>query len=102
MESALYLLWKINTRNLVKNEVLISKNYNIPPSEIERKVFYEYEWILEEIKEIQTIEQEESEKQNSSYSKMTKPNMGSMMNSAKASMPNMGSFSMPKVSMPKF
>ena len=60
MESALYSIWQVDVRNLVKNKLFICKEYHIQPSEIDRMVYFEYEYILEDIKK----EQKEAEKRN--------------------------------------
>jgi hypothetical protein len=98
MASALYSILQVDVRNLVKNKLFICKEYHIQPSEIDRMVYFEYEWILEEInKEAKEAEKrrKEDEKQYGSVGKM--PNYNSMMNNVGRSMPKMPSFSMPKI-----
>lgn len=53
MESHLYLLWQVDIRNSVKNDLFIVKEYHIQPSEILRMPYYQYEWILDDIREEQ-------------------------------------------------
>lgn len=98
MESALYSIWQVDVRNLVKNKLFICKEYHIQPSEIDRMVYFEYEYILEDIKK----EQKEAEKRNKEdekkYGNMGKmPNYNQMMSSVGRSMPSLPSFSMPKI-----
>jgi len=74
------------------------------PSEVDKFVYYEYEWILEEIKILQK-EQERQQEQHDKEMGSMKSSMdpGRMMNnmSSGMKMPNMSSMSMPKVSIPK-
>ena len=95
-------MFRIDLRNLVKNKLYICKEYHIQPSEIDRFVYYEYEWILEEINIIQKEQEEQNKKQQEEYEGMRNSmNFNSMMGSMKNSMPNMGNMKMPSVSMPK-
>ena len=72
---------------MVKNKLYIAKDFIIQPSEIDRMVFYEYEQLLDDIKELREKEEEERKKQekqqNSSYKQPKAP-------------------SFPKVSIPNF
>lgn len=92
MELALYSMWSINVENLVKNKLFICRDYHIQPSEIDRLPYYEYEWYVENIQEIQKKEEEERKRQEKAQNKAM-PNM----NSFKA--PN---YSLPKMAIPKF
>ncbi len=96
MESAIYSLYQVDIRNLVRNKLNICKEYHIQPSEIDRLQYYEYEYMLEEInKDIK-----EQEKRQKEQDKQQQKTMGSMSNynqimrNAQASMPK---FSMPKL-----
>ena len=60
---------------MVKNKLFICKEYHIQPSEIDRMVYFEYEYILEDIKK----EQKEAEKRNKEDEKKY-GNMGKMSN----------------------
>ena len=97
MESALFSILQVDVRNLVKNKLFISKEYHIQPSEIDKLLYYEYEWILEEInKEAKEAEKRQKE-QDKKYGSMGRmPNYNSMMSNVGKSMPKMPSFSMPK------
>ena len=72
---------------MVRNKLYIAKDFNIQPSEIDRMVYYEYEQLLDDIKELREKEEEERKKQekqqNSSYKQPKAP-------------------SFPKVSIPSF
>lgn len=86
-------MWSVNLRNSVRNLLYIAKEWHLPPSEILRLPYYEYEWILDEIKEVQKKEDEQRKKDEK--------NRNNMM----PKMPNMNSFktpSLPKINMPKF
>lgn len=93
-------MFRVDLRNLVRNKLYISKEYHIQPSEVDKFVYYEYEWILEEIKILQK-EQEQQQEQHDKDMGSLRQNMdpGRMMNNMK--MPNMGSMSMPKINIPK-
>lgn len=106
LEHAIYMMFRINMKNLVKNKLYICKEYHIQPSELDRMVYYEYEWILEEINILQKEQEKQNEAQQKEYDSMRKNmNMGQMMNNMKSSMPNMGSMKMPnmgQLKIPKF
>lgn len=88
--------------------MLIAHEFHIQPSEIDRMVFFEYEYLIEDIKEYVEEQKSEHEKQEKGISS-SMPNMNSMMNNMKSnmslggnsssnfSMPKMPSFSMPKL-----
>lgn len=77
---------------MVKNKIQISKNYHIQPSEIDRLPYFEYEWYIEEIKEIQKEEEAKNEEESkhgnipslsslqNQYKNMTSPSMQSIPN----------------------
>lgn len=97
MESALYSIWQVDVRNLVKNKLYICKEYHIQPSEVDNLVFFEYEWMLEEInKEAKEAEKRQKE-ENKKYGSMGRmPNYNQMMSNVGKSMPSLPNFSMPK------
>ena len=81
MEFALYSLFRVDIRNLVKNKLLICKEFKIQPSEIDRLVFFEYEYMLEDIKEYQKEKQtqaEAQEKQQEMMQRQMRNPMGGM------------------------
>lgn len=87
-------MFRIDIRNLVKNKVGLAKEYHIQPSEINRMVFFEYEYMLEEINVLQKQQEEQNASQQKEYDSMRKGmNPQSMM-------PKMPNVTMPKVSMP--
>ena len=88
---------------MVKNKLLLCKEYHLQPSEIDRFAYYEYEWILEEINVLQKQQEEENKAQQEQYDNMKQSmNFNSIQNSMRNSMPKMGDMKMPKVSIPKF
>lgn len=111
MESALYSLFQIDVRNLVKNRLYIAKEYHIQPSEVLNMVFFEYEYMIEDIKEHQKEREAQQEKEEKEQQMMTRqmknpygsgfkmpsmPNYGNMKAPSMPSMPNFAN------SMPKF
>lgn len=90
-------MWRIDIKSLVRNELFICRDYHIQPSEIRRKPYYEYEMMLDEIKEVQKEQEENEKKRQKEQDEMrSKYNPSSMMRNMKSSMP-----SMPKIQMPK-
>ena len=88
---------------MVKNKLLLCKEYHLQPSEIDRFVYYEYEWILEEINLIQKQQEEDRENQQDQLSDMRRSfNSHAMTNAMSNSMPKMSDFKMPTVHMPSF
>lgn len=77
---------------MVKNKLFISKEWHIQPSEIDKMVFYEYEWMLEEINIIQKEQEKRNQEDEAKYAKMQ-----NSYKQPKFSMP-----AMPKYNMPKF
>ena len=97
MESALYSIWRVDVRNLVRSKLIISRDYHIQPSEIDKMVYFEYEYILEDVNE----ERKEQEKKNQEDEKkygnlMGGMNPNSMMRNMNKNMPSMPKFNMPK------
>ena len=92
MESALYSMWSINIRSLVQNKFILCREYHIQPSEIDRMLMFEYEYLLEDITDY-VKEQEKQRKKDEKENKMNLPNYNSMMSQAQASVP--------KVSVPR-
>lgn len=76
---------------MVKNKLHIAKEWHISPSEIDKLVFYEYEWILEEINIIQKEQEKRNKEEEKKYA-----NLENAYKQPKVSMP-----SMPKINMPK-
>ena len=97
-------MYRIDLRNLVRNKLYICKEYHIQPSEVDKFVYYEFEWILEEIKILQKEQEQQQEQQNKEMGSMKNGmNPSSMMNNmtSRMKMPNLGSMSMQKRNNPK-
>lgn len=96
MDQALYLMFRVNLRNLVKNKLGIAKEWHIQFSEIDHLPYYEFEWILEEIDIVTKEQQKKNEEEQKRYQSMQKsiPNMNNITNNMQRSLP--------KVSLPKF
>lgn len=95
MESALYSLFEVNLENSVKNDLLISKNYNFQPSEFLHKPYYYFELILDNIKEIQDAEEKDKQEQNKNANYNPNKMASNMMN-------NMPHSIMPQINLPHF
>ena len=90
-------MFRVNIENLVRNKLYICKEYHIQPSEIDRMMYFDYETMMEEIKQIQTNQEKENEKQQEQYDKMqSNMNPSSMMRNMQMPKMQMPSFSMPK------
>lgn len=85
-------MWSINIRSLVQNKFILCREYHIQPSEIDRMLMFEYEYLLEDITNY-VKEQEKQRKKDEKENKMGLPNYNSMMSQAQASVP--------KVSVPR-
>lgn len=98
MEQALYSMYRVNLRNLVKNKLYIAHEWHIPPSEVDKLVYYEYEWILEEINEYNKEQEKQQKEEKKQYEGINKnmPNMNNIGNTMK----NYQN-SLPKISIPK-
>ena len=88
-------MYSIDLRNLVKNKLYICKNYHIQPSEIDKMEYFNYEYMLEDIKEIQDEEQKRSDEQESGSGM---GDMGKQMRHMQNSMTStMSNFKMPSM-----
>ncbi len=99
MEQALYLTYRVNIANLVKNKLFICKEWHIQPSEIDQLQFFEYEMMLQEIEQHNKEQEKRSKEEQKQYESM---------NSSMRNMTNYNNIqkqaqnSLPKVSLPKF
>ena len=104
MEFALYSLFQIDVRNLAKNKLLICKEFNVQFSEIMKLVFFEYEYLIEDIKQIQKERETQEEAQQKEYGQlqrqMRNPMQFASQNFKMPAAPKIGqmpSFSFPKL-----
>ena len=96
MDQALYLMFRANIRNLVKNKLSICREWHIQPSELDRLPYFEYEQILDEVNEVAKEQAKKNEEEQKRYNSMQKtiPNMNNLTSSIGKSLP--------KMTMPKF
>ena len=106
LEHAIYVMFRINMKNLVKNKLYICKEYHLQPSEIDRMVYFEYEWVLEEINLLQKEQEKQNESQQKEYESLRQSmNITNVTKNMQSSMPNVGSMKMPnmgQMKIPKF
>ena len=102
MDQALYLMYRVNMANLVKNKLYICKEWHIQPSEIDRLQFFEYEQMLDEIQGYNKEQEKQQKEQQKQYDSMqsSMKNMNSMSNYNNIS--KQMNANLPKVSLPKF
>lgn len=103
MELAIYSMYQVDVRNLVKNKLSIAHEYHIQPSEIDRLQYYEYEIMLDEIRDEQKKEAQRQKEQEEQYHNSSRtPNMNSIIRQTQSSMSGYGSggFKMPSIQMP--
>lgn len=96
MDQALYLMFRVNIRNLVKSKLSICREWHIQPSELDRLPYFEYEQILEEVNEVAKEQAKKNEEEQKRYNSMQKtiPNMNNLTSSIGKNLP--------KMTMPKF
>ena len=88
---------------MVKSKLYICRDYHLQPSEIDRFPYYEFELILEEIKQIHAEQEKENERQQKEHEQMNRRmNPNSMMRNINTQMPKVTMPSMPKVNIPRF
>ena len=102
MASALYSLWRINIRNLVRNKLFICREWHIQPSEVDKLVFFEYEYMLEDINKDQKDRAEQREKEEKQYADMQRSYKNPMAAAGNYKMPSASNFQLPKFTPPKF
>lgn len=83
---------------MVKNKLIICKEYHVSFFDVSNLQFYEYEWMLDDIRENQKEKQSQAEAQEKQQQQMQKQMRSNPYGNMK--MPAMPS--MPKISMPKF
>ena len=85
---------------MAKSKLYICKDYHIQPSEIMALPYYEFEIMLEEIKQIHKEQEEENKRQEKESAAMRRQfNPNAMMKGMNNPMQNM---QLPKVNIPKF
>lgn len=69
---------------MVRNKFVIAREFHIQPSEIDKMVFFEYEWLLEDINEFVKQQEKQQKEDNKAFNM---PNMNKMMSDMKSSVP---------------
>lgn len=95
-------MYRVDVRNLVKNKLYLCRDYHIQPSEIDRMAFFEYEYMLEDVKQIQKEQEKEQEKRDKEQESMKHSmNPNTMMRNMSQSLPNVKMPSIPQMKIPK-
>lgn len=81
---------------MVVSKLYICRDYHIQPSEIDKMVYFEYEYIWEEIKKEQKEQEKRQKEDEKKYAQPKMPNYNQMMNNVDKSMPSLPKFSVPK------
>ena len=89
MDSAVYLQFKVNVRNLVKSRLYLTKETGIQPSDFAKWPYYEYEYFLEDFQEYMEEREKKEKEEEAKYKKDT--SITSKLNS----LPN--NFKLPKL-----
>lgn len=92
-----YLLFKVNIANLVRDKLIIVKEFFIQPSEIDRMPYWEYETVKEEVHKYLKEKQKQNEQQNDDYASQRKQ----MSSGFKPSAFKTPSFKSPNIKIPK-
>lgn len=96
------MLFKVDVRNLVKNRLYITKETHIQPSVYESWPYYEYEYLLEDLKEYIENENKKNAEENSKYDMSSIKSQMSAIKSGKFPI-NTGGFKAPPMpKAPKF
>ena len=83
---------------MAKSKLYICRDWHIQPSEIDKLVYFEYEYILEDINKENKEQEKRNKEEEKRYGNLGKtPNYGSMMNNVSRNMPSMPTFNMPKL-----
>ena len=99
MALSTYSLFKVNIENLVQSKVVICKNFNIQPSELERMAYWEYEMTVKECEKIAEEEKKRQEEQQDGQpgAKGYQSQANRMMRSYQSQMPRIPNPTMPKM-----
>lgn len=101
----IYKLFQIDIHNNLTTMLYLGREYHFPPSDIDKMFYWEFEWMMEDVREYNKKEEErqkEEEKKQQDMQANMNPSqqLRSIQNST--TMPKMPSISMPKFNMPKF
>ena len=95
MEMSIFRTFQIDLLRLIKNKVVLCKNFNLQPSEIDRMCFYEYEYFIAEVQD--TIQREQEAKEEQENNQNQNFSTSKFMRQAKANMPNFSTMKYPKL-----
>lgn len=95
MEMSIFRTFQIDLLRLIKNKVVLCKNFNLQPSEIDRMCFYEYEFFISEVQE--TIKREEEAREEQQNNQNQNFSSSKFMRQAKSNMPNFSNMKYPKL-----
>ena len=100
IEFAIFGLWKIDLMNFVKTKAVLSKEFKIQPTEVDKMPMWEYELFLQQLNELVKDDNDNQKREMDKYhindyqKIMNPPQMNKMVP------PKMPNYSMPK--MPKY
>ena len=95
MEMSIFRTFQIDLLRLIKNKVVLCKNFNLQPSEVDRMCFYEYEYFIAEVQD--TIKREQEAKEEQENNQNQNFSSSKFMRQAKANMPNFSTMKYPKL-----
>lgn len=82
-----FSLFQIDVIEHIKSRLYLAKEYNLPPSEVDKLKYYEFEIICDEIKEYNEKQKKEEDKQRKSTNQSL-PDVNSMMTTMNTNMNN--------------
>ena len=68
MELSIYSLFKVDIKSLVQSKIVLCKNFNIQPSEIDRMPFWEWEISRKQAEDMAEEEKKQQEEQSKGHS----------------------------------
>ena len=89
IESAIFGLWKISIVGLIKTKASITKNFHIPPSEIDGMMMWEFELFIEALNDQIKEDNERDEAETSKYDVSKYQKMAQNPSKMMPKMPNM-------------
>lgn len=82
---------------MVKSKLYICRDWHIQPSEIDRMMYFEYEYIIQDINKENKEQEKRNKEDEKRYGNIGKlPNYNSMKTPS-VNMPKMPTFNMPKI-----
>lgn len=89
LERAIFSLWSLDLLEYIKTKAALSKNFHIQPSEVDKMVYWEFEYFVKALNELVKAENDEQKDQmdKSDYNKYKNMNPNSFKYNA-PKMPN--------------